>query len=47
MEMTLAEWIAIAIKTIEDGMADKFEKDNVKVYRVTNTNVIRVDYKTS
>ena len=43
MSKDLAEWIVKAIKTIQSGVADKLEKDNVKVYRVVN--IIRIDYK--
>ena len=43
MNKELAEWIVKAIETIKSGVADKLEKDNVKVYRVVN--VIRIDYK--
>jgi hypothetical protein len=43
MTKDLAEWIVKAIETIESGVADKLEKDNVKVYRVVN--VIRIDVK--
>lgn len=43
MKKELAEWIVQAVATIESGIADKLEKDNVKVYRVVN--VIRIDIK--
>lgn len=43
MTKELAEWIVKAIETIKSGVADKLEKDNVKVYRVVN--VIRIDIK--
>ena len=43
MTKDLAEWIVKAIETITSGVADKLEKDNVKVYRVVN--VIRIDIK--
>ena len=43
MNKDLAEWIVKAIETIQSGVADKLEKDNVKVYRVVN--VIRIDIK--
>lgn len=43
MKKELAEWIVKAVTTIESGVADKLEKDNVKVYRVVN--VIRIDIK--
>lgn len=43
MKKELAEWIIKAVATIESGIADKLEKDNVKVYRVVN--VIRIDIK--
>ena len=43
MTKDLAEWIVKAIETVQSGVADKLEKDNVKVYRVVN--VIRIDYK--
>ena len=42
-EKELAEWIVKAVETIKTGVADKLEKDNVKVYRVVN--VIRIDIK--
>lgn len=37
------EWLAKAIDTIKSGIADKLEKDNIKVYRVGE--IIRVDIK--
>lgn len=37
------EWLAKAIDTIKAGIADKLEKDNVKVYRVGE--IIRIDIK--
>ena len=43
MNKELAEWIVKAVETIKSGIADKLEKDNVKVYRVVN--VIRIDIK--
>ena len=43
MNKELAEWIVKAVETIKSGVADKLEKDNVKVYRVVN--VIRIDIK--
>ena len=43
MDMTLAEWIVKAIETIRSGVADKLEKNNVKVYQCGN--VIRIDIK--
>ena len=43
MDKDLAEWIVKAIETIKSGVADKLEKDNVKVYRVVN--IIRIDVK--
>lgn len=48
MDTISAEWIVKAIATIKSGIADKLEKDNVKVYRVPGNNgngVIRVDVK--
>lgn len=44
--MELTEWIVKAIETIKSGIADKLEKDNVKVYKVGN-GLIRIDYKIS
>ena len=32
MNKELAEWIVKAIETIKSGVADKLEKDNIKVY---------------
>jgi hypothetical protein len=43
MNKELAEWIVKAIETIKSGVADKLEKDNIKVYRVVN--IIRIDVK--
>lgn len=43
MNKELAEWIVKAVETIKSGIADRLEKDNVKVYRVVN--VIRIDIK--
>ena len=43
MTEELAEWIVKAIETIKSGVADKLEKDNIKVYRVVN--IIRIDVK--
>lgn len=43
MDMTLAEWIVKAIETIRNGVADKLEKNNVKVYQCGN--IIRIDIK--
>lgn len=43
MDQELAEWIVKAIETIKSGVADKLEKDGVKVYKVVN--IIRIDYK--
>ena len=43
MNEDLAEWIVKAVETIKSGVADKLEKDNVKVYRVVN--IIRIDIK--
>ena len=43
MNKELAEWIVKAVETIKSGVADKLEKDNVKVYRVVN--IIRIDIK--
>ena len=33
MNNELAEWIVKAIETIKGGIADKLEKDDVKVYQ--------------
>lgn len=41
--MINTEWLQKAIKTIEDGVADKLTKDNITVYRVKN--IIRIDIK--
>lgn len=43
MNIELSEWIAKAIETIKNGIADKLEKDNIKIYRVKN--IIRIDIK--
>lgn len=43
MNEELAQWIVKAIETIKNGVADKLEKDNIKVYRVVN--IIRIDVK--
>lgn len=43
MNKETAEWIVKAVETIKSGVADKLEKDNVKVYKVVN--IIRIDYK--
>lgn len=43
MDKELAEWIVKAIETIKNDVADKLEKDNIKVYRVGN--IIRIDVK--
>lgn len=43
MEKELAEWIVKAVETIKSGVADKLEKDNIKIYRVVN--IIRIDIK--
>lgn len=43
MDKELAEWIVKAIETIKSSVADKLEKDNIKVYRVVN--IIRIDVK--
>ena len=40
MNNELAERIVKAFETIKSGVADKLEKDNIKVYRVVN--VIRI-----
>lgn len=37
------DWLKKAIETIQNRIADKLEKDNIKVYRVVN--VIRIDIK--
>ena len=42
------EWLAKAVQAIKDGIADKLEKDNIKVYRVPSSNgssIIRIDIK--
>lgn len=42
------EWLSKAVQTIKDGIADKLEKDNIKVYRVPSPNgnsIIRIDIK--
>ena len=44
MNEELAKWITVAVDTIQKGIADKLEKDNVKVYRVKE--IIRIDIKT-
>lgn len=36
-------WLQKAIKTIQNGIADKLSKDNITVYRVKN--IIRIDIK--
>lgn len=38
------KWLESAIKTIQDGIADKLTKDNVTIYRVKN--IIRIDINT-
>lgn len=43
MSRDLAEWIVEAIETIRSGVADKLEKNNVKVYQCGN--IIRIDIK--
>ena len=43
MTKDLAEWLVKAIETIQSGIADKLEKDGIKVYRVKE--IIRIDYK--
>lgn len=48
MEKELSEWIAKAVAIIESGVADKLEKENVKVYKVpspSGNGIIRIDYK--
>lgn len=48
MNKELAEWIVKAIETIKGGVADKLEKDEVKVYHVPSPNgkaIIRIDIK--
>ena len=48
MNNELAEWIVKAIETIKSGIADKLEKDDVKVYCVPSSNgkaIIRIDIK--
>lgn len=48
MNNELLEWIVKAIETIKGGIADKLEKDNMKVYRVPSPNgkaIIRIDIK--
>ena len=42
------EWLAKAVQAIRDGIADKLEKDKIKVYRVPSpngSNIIRIDIK--
>lgn len=42
------EWLSKAVQTIKDSIADKLEKDNIKVYRVPSPNgssIIRIDIK--
>lgn len=42
------EWLSKAVQTVKDGIADKLEKDNAKVYRVPSPNgssIIRIDIK--
>lgn len=43
MYKSLAEWIVKAIETIRSGVADKLEKNNVKVYQCGD--IIRIDIK--
>lgn len=47
--MLNAEWIETAVKTISSGLADKLEKENIKVYKVPSANgkgyVVRIDIK--
>jgi len=38
------EWLQKAIEAITNGIADKLEKGNIKVYRV-GTWIIRIDIK--
>lgn len=43
-----SQWIEKAVQAIKDGIADKLEKDNIKVYRVPSPNgssIIRIDIK--
>lgn len=37
------DWLNKAVKTISEGIADKLEKGNIKVYRVKD--IIRIDIK--
>lgn len=43
MNIELSEWIVKAIEIIKNGIAEKLEKDNIKIYRVKN--IIRIDVK--
>ena len=43
MNKELSDWIAQAVEVIKSGIADKLEKDNIKVYKVVN--IIRIDIK--
>ena len=36
-------WLANAIKTIKEGIADKLTKDDITIYKVKN--IIRIDIK--
>ena len=37
------KWLATAIETIKNNIADKLTKDNITIYRVKN--IIRIDIK--
>lgn len=41
--MINAEWLVKAVQTIESGLCDKLEKDNITVYRCGK--IIRIDIK--
>lgn len=47
--MLNAEWIETAVKTISSGLADKLEKENIKVYKVPSAvnkgYIVRIDVK--
>ena len=48
MDLFSAAWIIQAVETITSGVADKLEKDNVKIYRVPSNDgkdTIRIDIK--
>ena len=43
IEIMDMEWLKKAIETINVGIADKLQKDNITIYRVKN--IIRIDIK--